>query len=58
MKKKTRGRPYLPKGQERASLLSVRFKPSERRALERAAKKADQTVSAWAREVLLAAANR
>ena len=54
VKKKTLGRPPLAKGQDRASLLSVRLKPSERRALERAAKKSELTLSAWAREVLLA----
>lgn len=56
MKKKTRGRPALPRGQDRGSLLSVRFKPSERRELERAARKTDQTLSAWTREVLLSKA--
>lgn len=56
MKKKTRGRPALPRGQDRGSVLTVRFKPSERRQLERAARETEQTLSAWTREVLLSQA--
>ena len=53
-KKSQGGRPFLPKGQQQSSLLAVRLKPSERKAIERAAKKSGLTLSAWAREVLLA----
>ena len=52
-KKKARGRPPLKKGQDRGSVITLRLKPSERKALEKAAKKADKSLSAWARDVLL-----
>ena len=54
--KKTRGRPPLAKGQERAVVLTVRLKPSERKSLQKAAKRAEKTLSAWTRDVLLAQA--
>ena len=55
-RKRPVGRPKLPRGEERESILTLRLKPAERRELERAAKAAGQTVSAWAREALLSRA--
>jgi uncharacterized protein (DUF1778 family) len=52
-KKRPRGRPPLPKGQEREETLQIRLRAVDRRALEKAARKAGQTLSGWARDVLL-----
>jgi hypothetical protein len=50
------GRPSLPKGEAKGALLSVRFAPEERRALEAAAERDGETLSQWARRRLLTAA--
>lgn len=55
-KKKPRGRPKLPKGQDRGVVLTIRLRGAERAQLERAAKRAKEPLSAWARQVLLGAA--
>lgn len=55
-KKPPRGRPKLPKGQDREVVLTIRLRASERTVLRKAAKDADKTVSAWARDHLLRAA--
>ena len=50
------GRPPLPKGEAKGSLLSVRFSVDERRALDQAAERNGERLSEWARRALLAAA--
>lgn len=55
MKKKL-GRPPVPKKEQKASLLSVRFSAQERRALEHAAERGGLKLSEWARRVLLSSA--
>jgi hypothetical protein len=52
-KKRPRGRPKLPKGEERAVVLTLRLRESERRAVQNAADRADRPLSEWARAVLL-----
>jgi len=52
-KKRPRGRPPLPKGEEREVVLTIRLKASERAQLQKAARGTEKTVSAWARTVLL-----
>lgn len=47
----------MKKGQDRASILVVRLKPSERKALQAAADKAEKAISTWARDVLLTQAD-
>jgi mobilization protein NikA len=51
------GRPPIPKKERKATLLSIRLKPDERRTVERAAKRAGAGLSEWAREALLTAAS-
>ena len=52
--KKTRsvGRPTLPKGDAKAKIVPVRFKPEEFKAILRAAKAHRKTLSDWIRETL------
>lgn len=50
------GRPKLPEGAAKGSLLSVRFSDTERAALDEAAESAGESVSEWARRALLKAA--
>jgi uncharacterized protein (DUF1778 family) len=57
-KKTKMGRPRLPKKLAKGALLSVRFLEDERLLLDQAAKRAGISVSAWARNVLLAEAAR
>ena len=52
-KKRPRGRPKLPRGQDRGAVLTLRLRADERERLETAAKKAGKPLSAWARDVLL-----
>jgi len=52
-KKRPRGRPKLPRGQDRDVVLTLRLRGAERAQLERAARKAGKPVSAWARGLLL-----
>lgn len=52
-KKRPRGRPKLPRGQDRPVVLTIRLQKAERAALEKAARKADKPLSAWARDGLL-----
>ena len=49
------GRPPLPEGEAR-SVFSVRFSTSEKDAVKKAAQKAGEPVTQWARNTLLAAA--
>jgi len=51
--KRPRGRPKLPRGRDRGVVLTIRLQKAERAALEKAARVADQPISAWARSVLL-----
>ena len=48
-KPKKPGRPSLPKGDAKAVMLRVRVTPTERAAIEKAAKAKTQTVSEWLR---------
>jgi predicted HicB family RNase H-like nuclease len=54
-KPKKPGRPTLPKGEAKGSIVPVRFSPEERKRVEAAAKASNQTVSAWVRSTLSAA---
>ena len=47
----------MEKGQDRASVITLRLKPSELKALQNAAKGDEKTLSAWARGVLFAQAD-
>jgi hypothetical protein len=58
VKKPRRGRPPLPKGTAKKSLLSVRLTREERRAIDQAADEAGKPASEWARELLLASVRR
>ena len=51
--KRKPGRPKLPKGQAKATPIQVRLNPDDRRAVERAAKAKDQTVSEWIRSAMV-----
>jgi len=51
-KPKKVGRPALPKGHARATMLRVRITPEERKGLEAAAKSKGQTVSEWLRSTI------
>jgi predicted HicB family RNase H-like nuclease len=53
-KSKKIGRPTLPKGAAKGSIVPVRFSPEDRKRVEAAAKASKQTVSAWIRITLLA----
>ena len=48
------GRPPLPEGNARATMLRVRITADERRAIEKAAQASNQTVSEWLRRKLAA----
>ena len=52
-KKRTRGRPKLPRGEARPEVLQIRLSPAEKKALQRAAKASGGPISGWARAVLL-----
>lgn len=53
--KRKPGRPKLPKGQAKAMPLQIRLSPDDRKAIERAAKAKDQTVSEWIRGAMQSA---
>ena len=48
MRKRGPGRPKLPKGQAKGSVLSVRLTPAMRAAVDREAARAEMTASKWA----------
>lgn len=50
------GRPPVPKKLAKDTLLSVRFSETERKELEKAAKKTGSKLSEWVRAALLSAA--
>jgi len=52
-KKRPRGRPPLPKGEDRQVVLTIRLNVAERKKIDAAAKKAAASSSGWARAVLL-----
>jgi hypothetical protein len=54
-KKRTVGRPKLPKGHAKAIVLQSRVQEAEKKAYERAAKSEGKDVSTWVRETLNAA---
>lgn len=54
-KPKKMGRPTLPKGHAKAGRVQVRMKESELAKIAAKAKSSKQTVSNWARGILLAA---
>lgn len=52
-KRRGPGRPKLPKGEARDAVLSVRLTKDEKRAMEREAADAGETLGDWCRSVLL-----
>lgn len=52
-KKLKRGRPKFPKGTSKASVVTVRLQPRERKAMLAAAKRDGQRLSDWMRTALL-----
>src|SRR5262245_28453104 len=56
VKKRPVGRPPLPVGEARGSLLRIRVNRTEEAAMERAAKAAGKPLGSWARDALLDAA--
>jgi uncharacterized protein (DUF1778 family) len=56
MKKPRMGRPPFPKGKAKAEMVHVRLTAAEAAALRAAARASGQTLSAWARAALIAAA--
>lgn len=54
-KKRKPGRPKLPKGAAKGSIVPVRFSPEDRKRVEAAAKASQQTVSEWIRSTLATA---
>ena len=51
-KPKKPGRPMLPKGTAKGSIVPVRFSPEDRKKVEAAAKASNKTVSEWIRSTL------
>ncbi len=49
------GRPKLPKGTAKGTIVPVRFSPEDRKRVEAAAKSKKQTLSEWIRSTLYAA---
>jgi hypothetical protein len=56
-KKRPRGRPKLPRGQDRRVVLTIRLRGAEREGIDLAARKAGKAASEWARDVLLGASD-
>jgi hypothetical protein len=52
-KKRGRGRPKLPKGVGKATVVTLRLQPAERKAVLAAAKRDGQKLSDWMRTALL-----
>ena len=52
--KRKPGRPKLPKGQVMAAPIQIRLNAEDRKAIEKAAKAKDQTVSDWIRTAIVA----
>ncbi len=49
------GRPKLPKGDAKSSIVPIRLNTEDRKRVEAAARASDQTVSEWIRAALAAA---
>jgi len=49
------GRPKLPEGTAKGTIVPVRFSPEDRKRVEAAAKAKRQTISEWIRSTLYAA---
>lgn len=56
-KRKKRGRPRLPKGEQMTVKRGVALRPKEASLLDSLAREAGKSFNAWAREILLAAAD-
>jgi len=56
MRKTRIGRPKLPKGQTKGSVITIRLQKAERKAVGDAADLAGEKLSEWARNALLTAA--
>jgi hypothetical protein len=56
-KPKKIGRPKLPKGEAKGSIVPVRFSPEELKRVRASAKATNQTVSQWVRSMLNATAH-
>jgi hypothetical protein len=54
--KKKMGRPTLPKGETKDTLIGARFTPDETRDVNAAVKRSGQVKSDWIRKALLSAA--
>jgi predicted HicB family RNase H-like nuclease len=54
-KAKKLGRPKLPKGDAKSSIVPIRFSAEDRKRLEAAARASNQSVSEWIRGALSAA---
>jgi hypothetical protein len=54
-KPKKVGRPTMPRGEAKGTIVPVRFSPENRKRVEAAAKAKGQTVSHWIRSTLEAA---
>ena len=54
-KPKKVGRPNVPKGEAKASIMPVRLNAEDRKRIERAAQASKQNVSEWVRSTLMAA---
>ena len=52
-KEKKAGRPKLPKGSAKSSVVRARVSPKERARMEAAAKRDGMRFSAWTRKILL-----
>ena len=50
--KRSVGRPRLPKGEAKGTIVPVRFNAVDRKRVEKAAKASKQTVSDWIRNAL------
>ena len=51
------GRPKLPRGEAKSAMVRARVSPSERRAIESAARAEGKDISEWAREILISSAS-
>jgi len=51
------GRPRLPKGEAKGRIVPIRFRNEDLKAMEAAARAADQTISEWVRSTIHATLN-
>jgi hypothetical protein len=57
-RRKKRGRPRLPKGEQMTVKRGIGLRPKEAMLLDSLAQEAGKSFNAWAREILLAAAGQ